>query len=137
MEICFLLKMAFQFLRFSGHRAPLHKLAETIGNAMLTWNEDTFFRSFETRDLKKKRKQQDIENLMAALDVQYPEELSCNDVMGEHEAQLDQLMEMLPDRIDAKKQSLHPWPYKKNAPFQNILKKDSYFGRGKATQQLA
>ena len=75
--------------------------------------------------------------LHAQLGVSTMEEISMTDVMGDNEAQLTNLMELLPDRIDAKKQSLHPWPYKKNAPFQNILKKDSYFGRGKATQQLA
>ena len=76
--------------------------------------------------------------LHAQLGVQNMEEISMTDVMGDNEAQLTNLMELLPDRIDAKKQSLHPWPYKKKtAPFKNILKKDSYFGRGKATQQLA
>ena len=76
--------------------------------------------------------------LQAQLGVSTQEEISMTDVMGDTEAQLTNLMELLPDRIDAKKQSLHPWPYKKKtASFKNILKKDSYFGRGKATQQLA
>ena len=51
--------------------------------------------------------------LHAQLGVQNMEEISMTDVMGDNEAQLDQLMELLPDRIDAKKQSLHPWLYKK------------------------
>ena len=62
--------------------------------------------------------------LHAQLGVQHMEEISMTDVMGDNEAQLDQLMELLPDRIDAKKQSLHPWLLKiaslfctKNLPF--------------------
>ena len=62
--------------------------------------------------------------LHAQLGVSTMEEISMTDVMGDNEAQLTNLMELLPDRIDAKKQSLHPWPYKKNAHFKDILKKD-------------
>ena len=65
--------------------------------------------------------------LHAQLGVQNMEEISMTDVMGDNEAQLTNLMELLPDRIDAKKQSLHPWLLKiasllctkKLAPFKN------------------
>ena len=51
--------------------------------------------------------------LHAQLGVSTMEEISMTDDMGVNEAQLTNLMELLPDRIDAKKQSLHPWLYKK------------------------
>ena len=59
--------------------------------------------------------------LHAQLGVSTMEEISMTDVMGDNEAQLTNLMELLPDRIDAKKQSLHPWPYKKKCSFSKHL----------------
>ena len=51
--------------------------------------------------------------LHAQLGVSTMEEISMTDVMGDNEAQLTNLMELLPDRIDAKKTKPAPMAVQK------------------------